>query len=241
MARSARINRTRGSTGSVVRTLTILGLVLLALGGVVTIFLSMDFGYWFAPQGSRELEEGGKLIIRERSSQKLPRGPVKETPKDLPKKEELTFYQTLTDKADKNSSRLDLQPRKVAPSSKSKSTKARLNKKGGQDSGLADKTVLQSASGGMPEHAPPYVTEKPYTLQVGSFLEKGSAQSLSQKLVGRGYSAYVIKTRIGDREVRYRVRVGHFADKTQAKAIAGRLDRQEGLKSFIAFAIDGAQ
>ena len=231
------MNRTRGSTGRVVRTLTILGLVLLALGGVVTIFLSMDFGYWFAPQGSGELKEGGRLIVRERSSQKLPRGPVKETPKDLPKKEELTFYQTLTDKADKNSSRLDLQPRKVAPSSKSKSTKAQLNKKGGQDSGLADKAVLQAR----PEHAPPYVTEKRYTLQVGSFLEKESAQRLSQKLVGRGYAAYVIKTLLADREVRYQVRVGYFADKIQAKAIAGRLEKQEDLKSFIAYVNEGAQ
>ena len=239
--RSAGINRTRGSPGRFVRTFTILGLVLLALGGGVMILMSMDFGYWFAPQGSGKLEEGGRLIIRERPSQKLPRGPDKETPKDLPRKEELTFYQALTDKADKNSSRLDLQPRNVAPSSKSKSIKTQLNKKGGQDSGSADKAMRQSASGGMPEHTPPHLIEKRYTLQVGSFTEKASAQRLAQKLVGRGYPAYVIKTLLADRDVRYRVRVGHFADKIQAKAIAGRLEEQEGLKAFIAYLNEGAQ
>ena len=201
------------------------------------IFFALDFGTWFGPQGSGEVEDGGRLIIKERSTQKFPRGPVKETPKDLTRKEELTFYQTLTDKADKNSSRLDLQPRKVAPSSKPKSAQARLNTKTGQGSEQADKAVLQAK----PKYALPPMTKKLYTLQVGSFLEKESAQKLAQKLVGRGYTAYIIKTLLADREVRYRVRVGYFVDKIQAKAIAGRLEKQEGIKSFIAFVNEGAQ
>jgi cell division protein FtsN len=138
---------------------------------------------------------------------------------DQPKKEELTFYKTLTERGDKRPPAADLKPAKALPSPK-------------VDKRRPAQTPVQEAT---------HPTLKLYTLQVGSFVEKESAQKVVRKLTAKGYPAYLVKVMVSDGEMRYRVRVGSFADKMKAKPVAERLEKEEALKSFITFLEKGSQ
>lgn len=82
---------------------------------------------------------------------------------------------------------------------------------------------------------------KRYTLQVGSFVERDTARRLVDKLGGKGYPAYLTQAVFPDQQVRYRVRVGSFSSKIQAKTLAERLEKQEGLKAFVTFSDETSQ
>jgi D-alanyl-D-alanine carboxypeptidase (penicillin-binding protein 5/6) len=72
-----------------------------------------------------------------------------------------------------------------------------------------------------------------YTVQVGAFREKRTAEMLRQRLRQRGYSAYV--TTIGTRRAKfYRVRLGEFDSQGEARRFVGRLKHQMGLEAVVA-------
>lgn len=76
-------------------------------------------------------------------------------------------------------------------------------------------------------------TTSAYTVQVGAFREKRSAEMLRQRLRQRGYSAYV--TTSGTRTAKfYRVRLGEFDTQGEAKRFVGRLKNQMGLDAVVA-------
>ena len=150
--------------------------------------------------------KGGQLIVRQ--------APAFPETKEQPRKQELSFYKTLNGKGDKTSSEIHLQSPKTAKGS------SKLN---------ASRPIkAMSAQANSP-------FTKRYTLQVGSFMEQSSAQKIVSRLVGKGYPAYLSKIQLPAQDVRYRVRVGAFGDKDKAKILAERLEKEEGLKSFIAF------
>jgi D-alanyl-D-alanine carboxypeptidase (penicillin-binding protein 5/6) len=72
-----------------------------------------------------------------------------------------------------------------------------------------------------------------YTVQVGAFRQKGSAELLRAKLRKRGYKAYIATS--GPRTARwYRVRVGDFDSPGEAQQVIGRLKKQMGLQGLVA-------
>lgn len=80
--------------------------------------------------------------------------------------------------------------------------------------------------------APPAAVGKPYTLQVGSFSDKGSAQELVGRLKGKGHEAYLAAVDMGSKGTWYRVRVGRFP--TEHAARWARLDLvREGLSPIV--------
>ena len=62
--------------------------------------------------------------------------------------------------------------------------------------------------------------------------ERSSAETLAQRLQAKGYQARVTTTR-SQGQTRYRVRVGGYPDKAAAQAAAGRLEKEEKLKTWI--------
>jgi cell division septation protein DedD len=198
MARSSNIHRARELNHTKARFWLILGLVVAILGG----------GLLFYNQQKPSLPaKGGQLIVRP--------APVFPETKVRPKEQELSFYKTLTEKADKAPSVVHPRPpQKTEGSSRMNSSRA------------AKATSVQAYD----------PLTKRFTLQVGSFMEQSSAQKFVSRLVGKGYPAYLSKTQLPTQDVRYRVRVGAFEDKDKAKILAERLEKEEGLKSFIAFA-----
>ncbi len=67
-----------------------------------------------------------------------------------------------------------------------------------------------------------------YSVQAGVFQEKKHAESMAEKLNGKGYSAY-----IEDAGDSYKVKVGRFPTREGAEALAAKLKDAEGIKGFV--------
>ncbi len=72
-----------------------------------------------------------------------------------------------------------------------------------------------------------------YTVQVAAFEEPEAAENLSSHLREKGYRAYTMAKRLPGRGTWYRVRVDRFDNRSEAEAMAARLEMQENLNTFI--------
>jgi cell division septation protein DedD len=70
-----------------------------------------------------------------------------------------------------------------------------------------------------------------FTIQVGAFKDKASADSVVSRLKGKGFAAYVVSP--GAAEGLFNVRVGSFAGRADAEQVQARLRDQEKFKPFI--------
>jgi cell division septation protein DedD len=69
-----------------------------------------------------------------------------------------------------------------------------------------------------------------FTIQVGAFKDKGSAESVVARLKHKGFAAYVVSP---EGEGLFNVRVGNFAARVDAERIQGRLRDEEKFRPFI--------
>ncbi|SRR5581483_3251516 len=72
-----------------------------------------------------------------------------------------------------------------------------------------------------------------WTVQVNAFPEERSAQRLAERLKQKGYDAYVITANLKGRDW-YRVRIGHFPARAQAKEYLEQLQAKEDFPKAIA-------
>lgn len=70
-----------------------------------------------------------------------------------------------------------------------------------------------------------------FTIQVGAFKDKASAESVSSRLKTKGYQAYVVSPDAPDGL--FNVRVGRYATRPEAEKIQVRLRDEEKYKPFI--------
>ena len=71
-----------------------------------------------------------------------------------------------------------------------------------------------------------------YTVQVGSFSSKINARNLSEKLIQKGFPAYIEESLSPEAEKMYRVRVGKLRQRQQAQELESKL-AQEGYPTKI--------
>jgi cell division septation protein DedD len=69
-----------------------------------------------------------------------------------------------------------------------------------------------------------------FTIQVGAFKDRGSAESMVARLKGKGYAAFLAPV---GAEGLFNVRVGSFEARVDAERIQGRLRDEEKFKPFI--------
>src|SRR4029079_1597061 len=69
-----------------------------------------------------------------------------------------------------------------------------------------------------------------FTIQVGAFKDRASADSVVARLKNKGFAAYVVSP---EGEGLVHVRVGNFPARPEAERIAGRLRDEEKFKPFI--------
>jgi cell division septation protein DedD len=69
------------------------------------------------------------------------------------------------------------------------------------------------------------------TIQVGAFRDRASADSVMNRLKGKGYAAYVSSPDAADGL--FNVRVGRFAARPEAERIMARLRDEEKFNPFI--------
>jgi cell division septation protein DedD len=71
-----------------------------------------------------------------------------------------------------------------------------------------------------------------FAIQVAALREREEADVIVKRLVGKGYSAYVVAPAKGAPSV-FRVRVGKFKDRREAESVAARLQKEEQFKPWI--------
>ena len=76
----------------------------------------------------------------------------------------------------------------------------------------------------------PVVASGNFTIQVGAFKDKASADSVVARLKNKGFAAYVVSP---EGEGLFNVRVGNFAARPEAERVSARLRDEEKFKPFI--------
>lgn len=69
-------------------------------------------------------------------------------------------------------------------------------------------------------------------IQVTAVRERADADQIANRLIGKGYKAYVVAPAAGTPAV-YRVRVGKFKEQREAESVAERLKKQEQFEPWI--------
>jgi cell division septation protein DedD len=128
-------------------------------------------------------------------------------------KEDITFYDTLAKSP--SSAGVAVEEAKEAKSGKAK-----------EDVAKDEPAVPREASGKTEPGEAKSAPQGPWTVQVNAFPHERDAQNLSRKLEEKGYDAYVASFNTRGRTW-YRVRVGHFASREEARAIQEELKSKE--------------
>jgi DedD protein len=71
-----------------------------------------------------------------------------------------------------------------------------------------------------------------FAIQLAALRQREEADVIARRLVGKGYSAYVLNPETGAPPV-FRVRVGKFKDRREAESVAARLQKEEQFKPWI--------
>ena len=79
----------------------------------------------------------------------------------------------------------------------------------------------------------PAISGAQYTVQIASLDEQHRAEQMITQLIDRGHAAYFYKVEVKGKTY-YRVRCGRFMDKGEARNYARQLEREEGIKGFVA-------
>jgi cell division protein FtsN len=99
-------------------------------------------------------------------------------------------------------------------------------------------TAARNAPSASPPLPPaPAVTEHTsmsggYAVQLAAVRERGEADAIAQRLVAKGYQAYVLVPQPGKPPV-YRVQVGRFKSRGDADRVAARLRKNEQFKPWV--------
>ncbi len=166
----------------------------------------------------------------------------------LPKKEDFTFYKTLTEKGEKNVS-VDLKPgarsdepapakkddpppREEEKPAKKPSAENATQKSVPKVTQQSKQAPVQTAKKDLPE-GKSSASRVRYTVQVAAYPDRGMAEEEVRGMKRRGYAAFVVATNLADKQTWYRVRVGSFANREAAEKLAGALKTKEGIAGFI--------
>lgn len=169
---------------------------------------------------------------------------------NLPKKEEFTFFKTLTDHENKTVS-IELKPKQKEEAAAQKKDAQQEQKKESEqkkekkpEPAKAEKLERSTAVVKGPEQKPqaakkePVITRSPgpkmrYTLQISSYQEKDMAEADVKKMKQRGYAAFIISSEIEGKGKWYRVRVGSFPSRASAEKLQKEMRSKEGITPFI--------
>ena len=143
---------------------------------------------------------------------------AEEPPKPAPAAEDLTYAQRL--EGDKQDDALE----------KAKPVSGSAPKSAKPVPGVAPPALHPAARPGpAPKAVAP--TAGTFTIQVGAFKDKASADSVVSRLKSKGFAAYVVSP--GATEGLFNVRVGSFVGRADAEHVQVRLRDEEKFKPFI--------
>jgi len=145
------------------------------------------------------------------------------------KKEEFTFYKTLTDKTDKTVS-IDLKPKPAKE--ENRHVKQQVTAK-------APETISIS----VPKQSLPPAKKEPsasststklrYTVQTASYPERQLAEDEVKRLKKRGFAAFIVSSELPGKGVWHRVRLGSFSNRAMAEKLQKSIREKEGLSTIV--------
>ncbi|MFZ5862809.1 MAG: SPOR domain-containing protein [Nitrospirota bacterium] len=168
-----------------------------------------------APSEDAGMTGGGRVVIGSKSASTASKPPANgATSAEAPyKPQEFTFYKSLGTTTE-SEPKLEPPPASVPPPRATPSAKT-ADRKG-------------------------TATRKAYTVQVGSFQDRKSAERLATKVRRYQYTVSVNRVVLPDSGVRYRVRVGSFATRDDALKVADILKKKERVEPFVALVAPSA-
>lgn len=72
-----------------------------------------------------------------------------------------------------------------------------------------------------------------YTVQVGSYRNKKQADLLIDTLNKKGFRAYLVKTDLPNKGLRYRVRMGYFSTRKEAEKLSSEIRTKDKLQNYV--------
>jgi cell division septation protein DedD len=182
-------------------------LVVLAAGFLLSSVVIFSLGIVVG----QRIEER-KLVQKEGPLAKIPVQPLSKTAQraGASGREDITFYDVIA------------KPPGSEPADPAKENSAGGDKPSGEQ-GAADRSDDKPAPPPEKISAP-----APWTVQVNAFRQEADARNLGQKLTQKGYDAYVVPAEVRDR-IWYRVRVGRFATREEARVLQEELKSKEKL------------
>lgn len=169
----------------------------------------------------------GEILIESDERPIEPSAPSEAPAVSIPEKE-LAFFEALK----KNKENRPATPEQDAQLSKTTKTASPAPRKKPEP---APKSVVKTK----PKSIPKKVVENkknvssspdfPFTIQLGAFKSESTASALSARLKKSGYDAYILAVRTD----LFRVRVGVFSSRNEAKAVARQIKSSDRLDSFI--------
>lgn len=150
------------------------------------------------------IADGEKLTSPENTGEKTENVPIVPIPK-----EELNFFDPLEDTESK---------RPVSEAEEMSLLKPETEK----PSPEKQKPVKEKVS-------KPSSTAGPFTIQLGAFKDKKSADKLDEQLRNKGYDSFVLAVR----NDLYRVRVGSYNNKQEAQVVVARMKKTDQLNPFV--------
>ncbi len=182
-----------------------LGVAFLAMGWMFTLGVFVGRGLSPVHFDVETLKK--ELIALKQKALKQEEAVQRKNANSLLKKSNLDFYDLLTDKKEQA---------RLKPSSKTWRQGARQKEKVQSSSKAESKTAWQGS----------------FTVQVLSVQDPARARKLVAHLKKKGYGAYKVAAKVPGRGTHYRVRVGHFSDRSKARKTAAKL-RNEKLEPIV--------
>jgi len=151
--------------------------------------------------------------------------------KNLPAKEEFTFYKTLTDKNDKTVS-INLKPAPSHDETKTEKKQPVAEPPAKQQNQAANKPPQVQAKKEAAQPSSSSVRIK-YTVQLASYQEKELADADVKKLKQRGYAAFIVSADVPGKGTWHRVRIGSFSNKAAAEKLQKEIKAKEGFTVIV--------
>lgn len=179
----------------------------------------------------------------------------------MPRLDEFTFYKSLTEKENRTVA-IEVKPKPAEPEraliKKVPVTSVRQEKEKSpekQERSIEfklEKPSPRQASVQAPPKAPPVTSKTPvvtartekvlrpapnnkmrYTLQIGSYQERETADNEVKKMKKKGYAASVVTSALPGKGTWYRVRLGSFSSRIAADKLKNDLKSKEGVSTFV--------
>jgi cell division septation protein DedD len=191
-------------------------MVILAAGFAVTSVIVFLLGVLIG-QGIEER----KLLKKEEPLVKIPVEPLLQGSAGASSaKEEITFYDTLAKVPEGTGATQGKTEKASEKPAKARAAETRASKREAPAAETRDQVRERT-------------DKSAWTVQVNAFPQEGDANRLAKRLTDKGYDAYVVTKNIRGKTW-YRVRVGHFATRAEAKAMQEALKVKENLSQTMA-------